>query len=103
MPAFGGTPATWRLRDAALAQVMVEQDSGDCAGGQAEAKLHELSLDPAVAPSGVLPSQAHHEGCGVLIHPGTSWSAVGVSEAPDHQLSMPGEQCGRRHPESAPA
>ena len=81
-------------------EAVVLDDPSNRAGRKVDTELDQLALDTSVAPPGILPGQPHHKNRRVVVHLGASWSAVGVSPAPGHQLSMPGEQCRGRHPES---
>jgi len=76
-------------------------DPSNRAGRQADNELDQLALDRAMAPSGILPGQAYHEGRRVLVQPG-AWSVVRVSPAPGHETAVPGEEFCRCHAERAP-
>lgn len=82
--------------------VMIKEDQGDGAAGQADAELQKLALDAPVTPPRVLLGQAHHEGAGLVVDRRTPGWAVRVGPPASHQPAVPGHQCGRRHAEAGP-
>ena len=90
MPPWGGPEAA------------VFQDPSDRARSQCHAEFDQLTLDPAVAPPRVLPSEAYDELGRLRVDRWSTWSAVSVRPATGHEPAMPCQQRRRRHPETAP-
>ena len=70
------------------------QDPANRAGVYAMPETEEFALDPAVAPGGVLPCQAQHQGPDLVIN---RWAAapVGIGPVSGDQAAVPGQQRGR--------
>jgi hypothetical protein len=56
-----------------MSQAVVLHDPGDGACGQAYSEFEQLTLDPAIAPSLVLPCREHHQGDRLVIDGRTTW------------------------------
>src|SRR3990170_6021683 len=78
------------------------EDRRDRRGGHADAQAEELSLDPPVAPPGVLPRQAKHQAPDLGIGRRTPRPAVRSRPFPRHQLAVPPKEGLRLHEERPP-
>ena len=70
---------------------MPVQDGPDARGGQGHTHPGELTLDPPVAPGGILPGQSEDDRHRASRNARSTW-AVGIDPFPSDQVPVPAEQ-----------
>ena len=81
---------------------MGPKDSGDGGGRHPNPQAEEFSLDPLVAPPGVLPGQTEHEVANIRIDGRPAGRAMRPGPLPPHEVPVPPEQGLRPHQEGSP-
>jgi hypothetical protein len=61
------------------------------------AQILQRSLDPRVAPPGILGGHPHNQGRDLLHDPGTAWPLRRERPLPGDELAMPPQDCVERH------
>ena len=56
------------------------------------AEADQLTLNPSVAPAGILPGHPQHEGPDRRCGGGSAWRSVGIGPAASDELVVPAQQ-----------
>ncbi len=82
---------------------LFEQDPPDGGRPHTDAEFAELSLDPDVAPAGVLSCYSDRERADLRIEPGPAGSLAAVGPLSSDELAVPTKKRGRGDYEEGPA